>query len=124
MDELKTARCRIVDHAYRSGPHTTDTMRIGFHCPACGAFYHEGRYTLEAGEYFVAEAAPKSCCGSERPTPKTFETIGEIEAFLRSCNCTLEGVRARFVRKAQCLGAHFCPRLVAEARRKRESALH
>ena len=75
----------IVDHT-----QILEHSMVGYHCPTCGKFYAQGRYTIEGYElktnelYILGTNIPSECCGEKLFTPLIFINPREAERFLFS----------------------------------------
>ena len=122
---LQRARFMVVRGGYSLNKDGKQiAMRIGLHCPMCGAFYTQGQYMIKSGEYVLTQLDRATCCRQEHPTPKMFETVASIEAFFESCNKVPEGVRLRVVNISQLTIAYFDPVAVENQMSALRSRLH
>ena len=79
---------------------------------------------IMSGEYVLTQLDRATCCMQEHPTPKMFETVASVEAFLESCNKVPGGMRLRVVNISQLMIAYFDPVAVENQMSIRRSRLH
>ena len=123
IKELQTGLFKVVSHGFPTARGSENVMRLGVHCPKCGKFYAQGQFTLEHDGYVLGKTKSEICCGEERSTPMTFETVEEVERFLRSINRSV-GIEARLIKKSSLDMAHFWPGAILEAIKIQEKGLH
>lgn len=116
MEKSKLAGFHIVQHTHRLSKN--GGSRAGYHCPNCGCFYAEGNFTIENAAYVLGDPISKTCCGKERPTPRLFETPGDVRGFLSELERSGAREKATLVSRRSLLTAHFNREVVTEHKRK------